>query len=284
MAPVPPSEARPEGLAALAPAEAGPEGLSPAERAAANLEGAARAWREAPEWMDFLRPDSPAFAAKRLERELYLRHWAACVPPGCVVLDVGGGIGRFATWCLDLGCEVHLVDPDAESLACAVRHAAGRPGTLHVYRAEVDALPALPVADVVLAAELLCYVPDPAAALAALRRHLRPGGPLLLSVEARYGWALSVDAPPGQLGALLGDGLVHAPGDRFVRTFTEADLRALLAGWTVERLVPSHYVLGGPLQQVAGELDRDTLFAYEDQLREHPIFAPLNRALLAIAR
>lgn len=284
MAPVPPPEAGSEVVAPVAAPEAGPQGLNPAERAAANLVGAARAWRETPEWMDFLRPDSPAFEAKRLERELYLRHWAAHVPPGSTVLDVGGGIGRFATWCLDRGCEVFLVDPDAESLRCAERHAAGRPGRLHTACASVEALPDLPVADVVIAAELLCYVADPAAAVATLRERLRPGGPLLVSVEARYGWALAVDAPPGQIEALFGDGVVHVPGDRFVRTYTEAELRRLFSAWTLETLAPSHYVLGGPFQQVAGELDRERLFSLEDRLARNPAVAALHRAWVAIAR
>ncbi len=271
MAPVPPPEARPQGL-------------SSEQRASANLVGARTAWASVPEWMDFLSPESPAHQAKLLERELYLRHWAEHVPPGSVVLDVGGGVGRFATWCLDRGCAVHLVDPDPESVARAVAHAEGRAGRLFAHVAPVEALPDLPVADAVIAAELLCYVNDPTAALRAVRAHLRPGAPLLLSVEARYGWALAVDAPEGQLPALLGDGVVHVPGDRFVRTFTAESLRELLAGWTIERLVPSHYTLGGPLQQVAGELTREALFAREDELATHPVFAPLNRAWIVVAR
>jgi SAM-dependent methyltransferase len=160
----------------------------------------------------------------------------------------------------------------------------GRPGRLHTWEADAAALPdGLPAVDAVIAAELLCYVAEPAAVLAGVRGRLRPGGALAFSVEARWGWALAVDAPGGQLDALFGDGLVHVPEDRFVRTFEEADVRALFAEWRLERLVPTHYLFGGPLQQVAGALDEAALAAWEDRARAHPVFAPLNRAWTGVA-
>ena len=252
--------------------------------AAANLAGAAAAWRDAPEWMDFLRPDSPAHRHKLAERELYLRLWEPFVSPGARVLDAGGGIGRFSMWCLDRGCQVDLVDPDPRSLGCAWSHAAGRPGRLTTVEAPVEAMPVAGPYDVVIAAELLCYVQDPALALAALVERLRPGGVLLVSVEARWGWAVALDAPAGHLDAVFGDGVLHAPGDRFVRTFEERAFRALLGGLVVERFEPSHYLYSGPLQQVAGEVDLDALFAWEARAKAHPVFGPLNRAWIAVAR
>lgn len=258
--------------------------MSSAPPASANLAGAVAAWRDSPEWMDFLWPESPAHRYKLAERALYLRRWAEHVPAGCRVLDAGGGIGRFAMWCLDRGCTVDLVDPDPQSLACARRHAAGRPGRLTTVEAPVEGMPVAGPYDVVIAAELLCYVADPAAALAELVARVRPGGALLISVEARWGWAMALDAPAGQLGALFGDGVVHAPGDRWVRTFDEADLRALLTGLTVEVLEPSHYLSSGPLQQVAGDLELDELAAWEERARAHPVIGRLNRAWTVVAR
>jgi SAM-dependent methyltransferase len=196
--------------------------------------------------MDYLQPGSPAFSHKRAERDLVMRAWGGVLADRGCVLDIGGGIGRFAMPCLDAGATVHLVDADAEALACAQRHAVGRPGRLQTWVADAAQLPAaLPRADAAILSELLCYVADPAAVLEGLRPRLLPGAPLCFSVEARWGWAMAVDAPPGQLGALFGDGVVHVPGDRFVRTYEEADVRALFAGWTLERLVPPTSSSGG---------------------------------------
>jgi SAM-dependent methyltransferase len=142
----------------------------------------------------------------------------------------------------------------------------------------------VPPFDVVIAAEVLCYVNDPAAVLAALRPLLKPGAVLLASVEARYGWAMGPDVAEGSLGALFGDGVVHVDGDRWVRTFTEADLRALLEDFDLLQLEPSHYVMSGPFEAAAGVIDPDTIRAFERNLRADPVTAPLNRAWMAAAR
>ena len=247
--------------------------------------GVARAWSEHPEWLDFLSPDAPNFEDKRLERDLYLRWWGPWLPrAGQRVLDLGGGVGRFTTWAMDAGCHVELVDPDLRSLWRALQHAAGRPGRLDLHWSTGEALPALAPVQAVIAAEVLCYAEDPAAILSNLRRVLAPGGALLMSVEARWGWASSLDVAPGTLGALLDDGVVHVPGDRWIRTYTEAELRAALAGWSIERLVPTHYVPSGPFEAAAGPLSLDQTLALEARLRAHPVCGALNRAWLVVAR
>ena len=249
-----------------------------------NLVGMRRWWFEHPDWMDFLTPEHPGHEDKLLERELYLDHWAAHIPPRCRVLDLGGGIGRFSQWCLDRGCEVELVDPDLRSLWMAVEHAAGRPGRFDVHWSTGDRLPDLAPFDVVIAAEVLCYVPDPAAVLAALEPVLKPGAVLLASVEARYGWAMGPDVAEGSLGALFGDGVVHVEGDRWVQTFTEAEFRSLLGDFEMIGLEPSHYVLSGPFEAAAGVTDADTIRAFENRLRADPVTAALNRAWMAAVR
>lgn len=249
-----------------------------------NLAGARAAWAQAPEVMDFLVPTSPVHQLKVLERSLYLAHWGALVPPGSRVLDLGGGIGRFATWCLDRGCTVDLVDPDPQALAAAARHGAAHTDRLRLHQARAEDLPELEPVDVVIACELLCYVDDPARVLAHARRALRPGGVLLASVEARYGWAMAVDAPAGFVDAVLGDGVVAVPRDRFVRTYTREGFRALLSGWVVEQLEMSHFVLSGPFEVVAGEVDLPRLLELESRFRAHPVLGELGRAIVAVAR
>ncbi len=220
-----------------------------------NLVGMVAAWEDHPEWLDFLDPGAPNYEDKQLERD-----------------HLGGGVGRFSTWLMDRGCAVELVDPDLRSLWRALQHCAGRRGRLDLHWSTGEALPALPPVDVAIAAEVLCYSEDPAAALARVREALVPGGALHVA--------------PGTLPALLSDGVVHVPGDRWIRTFTGEDFQSLLegAGFTVERLVPTHYVPSGPFEAAAGSLDLDGIMALEARLRADPVTAPLNRAWLAVAR
>jgi SAM-dependent methyltransferase len=249
-----------------------------------NLVGAALGWRDYPDHMDWLHPDSPIHAAKLLERAMYLHRWLPWLPRGARVLDLGGNIGRFTQWCLDRGCDVELVDPDLRALRRAVGHAAGRPGRLDVHWSTGEELPDLAPVDVVIAAEVLCYVEDPARVLERVRGVLRPGGVLLCSVEARWGWPLAYDAPARTLDALLGDGVLHVPGDRWVRTLDEDGFRALLGDWAVEECLPTHYIASGPLDDAAGALGLDAVLAYEARLRAHPVLRHLNRCWMAVAR
>lgn len=248
-----------------------------------NLVGAQRAWNDWAEGMDFLKSSSPVYRQKCLERDLYWRRWAPWVPPGSRVLDLGGGIGRFTQLLLQQGCSVELVDPDLESLRRAVWHAAGLPGALDVHWTTGEQLPELAPVDVVIAAEVFCYVEDPSRTLANVRRILKPGGPLLLSVEARWGWALALDVPPGGLEAWLGDGVLKVEGDRWVRTYDRYALELLLSGWRWEELMPTHYIFSGPFEAVAGDLEIAEVEALEARLRTHPIAGPLHRAWTGVA-
>jgi SAM-dependent methyltransferase len=250
-----------------------------------NLVGMTRWWSEHTSWMNFLDPDSPGYHDKRLERQLYLDHFGQYIQGGNRVLDLGGGIGRFTQWLLEQDCSVELVDPDLRSLRCAVGHAAGGPGRLDVHWTTGAHLPEIEPVDVALAVEVLCYVSDPMAVLNNIRRVLRPGGMLLVSVEAQYGWAMSTDVADDTLEDLLTEGIVHVPRDRWVRTYDEARFRALLQGWEIVTFLPTHYVLSGPFELSAGEeADMDKIRDWEARLRAHPITGPLNRAWTAVVR
>jgi SAM-dependent methyltransferase len=249
-----------------------------------NLVGATRYWEEHPDWMRFLEPSSPSHQDKMVELALYLDRWEGYLSPGQRVLDLGGGVGRFMTWLLDRGCEVELVDPDLRSIWSAVSSAAGRAGSLDVHWSTGESMPEIEPVDVVIAAEVLCYVEEPARVMKQILRHLRPGGILLMSVEARWGWALASDVHEGTLEAFLGDGVVHAPGDRWVRTFTEESMRSLLSGLEIQEVVPSHFAFSGPFENIVGTLDPERALHVESLLRAHPLAGKLNRAWMAVAR
>lgn len=250
------------------------------------LDAARRAWVDHPEYMDFLEPGTPCHDLKVTERDLYATHWSPWLG-GKRVLDVGCGVGRFALPLLANGVDVWAVDADLDSL----RRLAWRASELEAGRLDLSwssawVLPECAPVDVAIAAEVLCYVPDPKPAVEAIVARLRPGGALLISMEARWGWAAAPDVTAGSLDAALGgDGVVDTPGEGWVRTFTEAQVRALLeeAGLEVTLLLATHYVLDGPLEQVAPEsMTLDEVIAAEDRCRAHPVWGPLNRIWTAV--
>jgi len=244
-----------------------------------NLVGAGRAWAAHPSWMDQLSPDSPVHRDKQMERDLYLEDWARHLSPGGRALDVGGGVGRFAQVLLAEDWAVELVDPDLRSLWCALDRLGGGPGRLDLHWTTGGSLGDLAPVDLALAVEVLCYVPDPAAVLQEIRRVLRPGGVLLLSVEARQGAAQVRDSGPMDAA-----GVVHVPGDRWVQTYTEETLRGLLVEWEILELAPSHYVLSGPLEAQWDGEDLEALRALERAARMDEETGGLNRAWTAVVR
>lgn len=254
----------------------------------AYLEGARQGWSDYPEWMDFLDEGSPGFELKWAERDLYWHWWSRQLSGAKRVLDLGCGVGRFALPLLDQGVEVWGVDADLESLRRLAWRAPGRRGSLDLYWTSATALPPTPSFDTILAVEMLCYTPDAAPVVAELATRLEPGGALLGSVEGRWGWATAQDAPPGAIQeALDGTGVIDLPGDRWVRTYEEADVVQLLedAGLAVEQVVATHYMTDGPLERCAPEsLDLAAILRWEETCRGHRIWGPLNRAWTFTAR
>ena len=258
----------------------------PDEEAHAYLQGAADAWESDPDWMDVLDLESPAYDVKIAERDLYLHAWGAHLS-AARVLDVGCGVGRMMMPFLDAGASVIGVDADLQSLQHAAWHAAGRAGRVDLHWSSVHHLPDERDFDVVLAVEVLCYVPDVESALRAIVERLRPGGTLLLSMEARWGWATGQDAPPGSLDeALNGTGIVHLPGETWVRTWERDELVELLerVGLQVTEALAAFYVTDGPLERCLGpSASLQELIAIEERARKHPIWGPLNRVWMVQA-
>ena len=149
------------------------------------------------------------------------------------VLDIGGGTGGFAVRVAERGHRVSVVDPSPDALASLARRArevdvevAGRQGDL----GSLLELVGPDSADVVLCHGVLEVVDDPAAALATIRRVLRPGGSLSLLVAQRHA-AVVARAMAGHFAqalALLDD--AHPAPGRAGRRYTREELTALLEG------------------------------------------------------
>jgi ubiquinone/menaquinone biosynthesis C-methylase UbiE len=95
-----------------------------------------------------------------------------------------------------------------------------------VIEADVEALPFEDGSfGTVLCTEVIEHIPDPSAALAEYRRVLKPGGVLIGSVPARSAiWKLR----------FLSSTCPHS--EPFHNEYLPAEVRAMLAGWTVEHL------------------------------------------------
>jgi S-adenosylmethionine-dependent methyltransferase len=126
------------------------------------------------------------------------------------VVDIGGGTGGFAVRAAELGHRVVVIDPSPDALATLARRAeeSGVADRVTGHQGDLDSLDSIidlvhrvsegtgtgtgsgigsgQGADVVLCHGVLEIVEDPATALAALARVLRPGGTLSLLVNQRH--------------------------------------------------------------------------------------------------
>jgi ubiquinone/menaquinone biosynthesis C-methylase UbiE len=143
-------------------------------------------------------------------RALHARVCDALAGVGGRVLDAGCGTGGLLTALADRS-GLDLIGLEAS--AFAAQRTRGKSGAL-VVRGTINALPfAAASFDAAVTADVLCHAAvEPAAALAELRRVLRPGGRLVVNMPA-YGWLFSAH-----------DRRVHN-----VRRQNRAQVRAMLA-------------------------------------------------------
>jgi len=210
------------------------------------------------------------------------------------IVDAGGGTGNFAVPLAELGHTLTVVDPSPDSLAALERRAAEAGVTVRGIQGDAaDVAQLLPegTADLVLCHSVLEYVEDPAAALAALARLLRPGGVISVlaanavsavlhrAIAGRFDEALRALADPA---GRWGD------RDPVPRRFTRDALTALLtkAGFTVVEthgvrvfadLVPSRLVDTEPGAA-------DALIELEEAAAAHPALRDVATQLHLLAR
>ncbi|WP_019630734.1 methyltransferase domain-containing protein [Actinomadura atramentaria] len=162
---------------------------------------------------------------------------ARVAPDGpCDVVDVGGGTGGFAVPLAELGHRVTVVDANPDALAALERRAAEAGVVVRAVQGDAVDLPALrgaDAADLVLCHNVLEYVEDPAAAMAALAAALRPGGALSVLAAGRLGAVLHRALGGGfadAAHALADPAGRFGEQDRVPRRFTRESLGELVAG------------------------------------------------------
>ena len=149
------------------------------------------------------------------------------------VLEVGCGTGVLLAELSDLtSAAVVGVDIDASRLSLAAENAP----RARLCRADANGLPfASETFDLALCHYLLLWLPDPARALAEMRRVTRPGGAVLALAEPDYGGR--IDHPSGlvslgraQQKALRRQGAEPQMGRRLAGLFAQARLEAVETG------------------------------------------------------
>lgn len=166
------------------------------------------------------------------------------VPPGSTVLDVGCATGYLGAALSARGCRGWGIDRDAAAVAVA------EPWYEEVRAMDLDDCTELPwpenFFDVVLAADVLEHLRDPDGALQLLRRHIRAGGRLIVSLPNVA--HVSVRLP--LLFGRFGYGPTGILDETHVRLYTFKTARELVEseGFTVERLVGASDHFGALLQ------------------------------------
>ncbi len=264
-----------------------------------NLRGMNAWWAEHPGSMDFLAPSADNHKLKALQTRLYREALGDALPSGgppLRILDAACGIGRFAVPLARDGHTVHGVDACLPSLEAAARHGDGLT-SLRLTWADVQQLDDdtfVPGSyDLILAFELLCYLPNPTAAARALASRLRPGGRFVASIEAWPGALLSDAAGvrAEDVADVLRSRILADRDERWVRTSDRQEAAAILRGAGLEShtIVGTHYIPDGPLAALLeyeriGDPDYDeAICESERQFREDIEFGPLPRAWLMVA-
>jgi ubiquinone/menaquinone biosynthesis C-methylase UbiE len=214
----------------------------------------------------------------------------AALQPGARVLELAcgpGGLGLAAAQRIGPDGEVVISDVVAEMTAIAAARASALGlGNVSTRELDIESLDEVDACyDVVLCREGIMLVQDPVLAAGEIRRVLRPGGRVVLSVwgpRQRNPWlGVLLDSVSAQLGAPVPPPGVPGPfslddPDRLEKILSEAGLIDIEVG---ELPTPYHadsfdewwtrtVALAGPVAQMLGALPEPATRALRDRARE----------------
>ena len=163
---------------------------------------------------------------------------AATGRPALDIVDVGGGTGGLAVPFAALGHNVTVVDPSPDALAAAQRRAAEAAARLTSVQGEAASLDSVVgpgAADLVICHNVLEYVEEPADAMSAIARVLRPSATVSViasnAVAAVLHRALAgrfAEARRLLMSGMSGGTPLTAPASPLGRRFTLPELTALV--------------------------------------------------------
>ncbi|MFC5665150.1 methyltransferase domain-containing protein [Kitasatospora misakiensis] len=211
-----------------------------------------------------------------------LLHAGTAYPPGSRVLEAGCGVGAQTVHLLAAhpGVLLTAADISAESLARARERVAGQLPEARVRWHHGD-LHRLPFPDGAFDHVFVCFVlehlADPAAALAALRRVLRPGGTLTV-IEGDHGSAFF--HPRGEAAQRVVDHLVRLQADGGGDGLLGRRLHPLLtgAGFRDVAVEPRTMYADGARPALVEGFTRRTFLAMVEAVRADAVAAGLTTA------
>ncbi|HLM55411.1 MAG TPA: class I SAM-dependent methyltransferase [Pyrinomonadaceae bacterium] len=161
---------------------------------------------------------------------------------GRTVLEVGCGAGRFTELMLGAGARVVACDL-SQAVEANYENCRHHGDNYFVCQADVRRLPLLPASfDFVVCLGVIQHTPDPEETIAALARHVRPGGTLVIDHYTRA-------TPKNRAQSLMRELLIRLP-PRLATPLALAVSRALLPlhrlSWSDKR---GRWRLRGPLQR-----------------------------------
>jgi S-adenosylmethionine-dependent methyltransferase len=196
---------------------------------------------------------------------------AATGRPALDIVDVGGGTGGLAVPFAALGHDVTVVDPSPDALAAAQRRAAeagARVVSVQGEAASLDSVVGPGAADLVICHNVLEYVEEPAEAMSAIARVLRPSATVSLLVSNAIAAVLhrALAGRFTEARALLADTQACTP-----RRFTLPELTALVEQAGL-RAGDAHglRIFGGLVPGALLEGDAEALRALEEAAASTP--------------
>lgn len=142
--------------------------------------------------------------------------------PGSRVLDAGSGEGRNFEVLLGSGADVHGCDASRSAMR---KIPAALRSRVRLLVCDLGSLPYRDGAfDLAFAVDVVETLPDPASALAEIRRTLRPGGLFLCNIPGEEDGVFGRDMTPAE-----GDGYLFR-GSFFYRFLSEGDAADMLEG------------------------------------------------------
>jgi ubiquinone/menaquinone biosynthesis C-methylase UbiE len=254
-----------------------------------NVIGYESAWKAYPVDLDFLNPNSYYYKIKKYQQKVYsdlMKPFLSKLKPSSRILDVGGGIGRFAIPLAKKGFKVTLVDGCLSNLKSAENHFLENnvDNRIEIFWGEMDKMSFLEsnTFDAVIGIEAICYSTNPSKTLKEIVRVAKKGAPVLLSVEGKYGSAITDESVTKNLKDILGKGVIKMENSTYTRYFTKESFKELLkkAGLKVQKIQGCHY---GPDGIFNNSQKRDWAWI-EKTCSNNPALESLARAWFSASR
>lgn len=258
-----------------------------------NVVGYERDWQMYPESLDFLERDSDYYSIKALERDIYLdaiNPYLKSLGKNSLILDAGGGIGRFAILLAKMGYKVHLIDACKNNLKVALKHISRKKllKNINLTHADAENLHMFEdnKFDSTFAIELICYCANPKKVLKELVRVTKNGGLIFISVEGKYGSLISDNIiSANNFNSVFEKGELLIKEYLYVKYYTKEEFEKLLKKFEIEILDirGCQYVTDGIFRRFTSG-DKKLLIKIEKICQNDKIMKNLGRVWLAIVK